>query len=647
MESRFLIRSEHKDYVSASACVDFGELWLGGESAKSKRNGNWAGGFSGRPGLAEDIFAAIKVIAVTRRPQAISGLLHELRSFWRFLDAFERYLKEADGIRKVDGIAMIETIHGLRWLRPADGSWCAVRPEKYRSVLLILQMSRRSAGLMPLHWPAAKNPNRIRRVDTPSRAEGVTMIKLLTRKAHAIWKRWDDADSMAEQGKSLVGLSRGELIARNVTEADIHVTYREVIKVSGEPAPVMSTVAKIVGFGKTLPRWWPKKQLGQPRAGQAINVENDLLPGLYPTGQDVYCLALLFMARTGWNPTTVFALDCSSEQTWFRKYGEDYVWIHSYKARGREWQDTISPVKSTSHCFQIIQKLLHRTAPLRERLKFDAGRSKFPELAVRSPWLSINDSTTIRVLSDENLSRMRGFLSDLVRAYNKNAIDKLPVFRPSDFRDVFAEVAHRTGGYSVFLTQIALGHKSVNTTRRYLRSLAWRKESEKDLNNLMTTVFEQIEVHRVIDFALLRASVDGINVTEEQISRLAAYRKNRTYSGMGCTTPLNPPESIDPLHPRDGTAVCAQGQRCASCPRGVVFKDSLSHLAKCLAELEWKRGNVGDVRWYESSDSIDMEMIQATLKQWPEPEVTQAISQWRHKINLGEHRILIAAAGVH
>lgn len=647
MKSLYLVRSEHKDYVSASVSIDFGELWLGGSDEKRRKNNNWAGGFSGRPGLAEDIFPTVKAVALSRRPQAIQGLLHELRSFWRFLDAFEQDPRNLNLVGKVDCVEAIETIHGLRWLSPSDNSWDNPRPEKYRSVLSILQLSRRSAELMPLHWPVAKNPDRIRRVDTPSKSEGITLIKLLTRRAHAIWKRWDDADSMAEHGRLLLNLSKEELLAHKVTEADVHRTYREIIKITGDPAPIMSEIARVMGFSKSIPEWWPRKLPGNPREGKWVNVGHDLLPGLYPTGQDIYCLALLFMARSGWNATTVFALDCSTEEAWCRPYGENHAWILSYKGRGGEWQDTISHLRHSSHCFQIVQRLLQRSGALREKILIDSSRCNLPEVATRSPWLSVNNSITIRALSDENLPRLREFLSDLIREHNEASGENLPNVRPSDFRDIFAEAVHRGGGYSIFLTQIALGHKKVSTTRRYLRSLAWRRESESKLNDLINTVMEQIEVHRVIDFALLRASVDGINVTEDQISRLATYRRNRTYSGLGCSTPLSPPESIDPLHPQDGQAICAQGQRCANCPRGVVFKDSLPHLAKCLAELEWKRESVGDVRWYGSTDSEDMEVIQATLKQWPEAEVTLAMSDWKRKIKLGEHRVLVTAAGVH
>jgi len=252
------------------------------------------------------------------------------------------------------------------------------------------------------------------------------------------------------------------------------------------------------------------------------------------------------------------------------------------------------------------------------------------------------------VLADHSMNQIRAYLKRLVDCFNegKEASDKLPAFKPSDFRDVFADAVHRGGNYSILLTQIALGHKSLATTRRYLRSLAWRRESEGQLNFLVTALFDQIEVHKKIDFTLLRANMDGLKVTQEQINRLEIYRKNRTYSGLGCSDPTNPPEWIDPRNPRDGSEVCKQGHRCPSCPKGRVFEDSLPNIARYAAELEWKQKNYGDIRWYQSTDCLDLEVYRETLKQWPANRVEAELELWRAKLDSGEHEVLIFSAGV-
>ncbi len=645
----YVVASVHKDYSSSKAGVDFSELWIGASKPKSSNKKTWAGGFSGRPGLANDLWDVVRASAARKRPQAMHGMLHELRSFWRFLDAFENFLYEQGitDVEHVDGVELISTIHGERWLKPLGGGWPAARPEKYRAVGALIQESLHARGRPPVFWAPAPNPDRIKRKEIPTKEQGIELVRLLTKKAHLIWKRWEQADVMAETGRNMLGRTNEELSKLEVTEADIHATYRVVIRQLGDPAPALDKMTDLLGCTRHLPSWWPTHPAGHKRAGSKVNLENDVLPGLYPTGEDLYCLSSLFMALSGWNPTTLFALDCSSDASWFRTYGEGLVWLHSYKERGNSWQDTISPERHSAHCYQIVLRLRDRNRPLLEKLQDDRSRSDLPDIAERSPWLSANNSKKIQVLGTHSLAQMRAYLTTISRKLNANGFSNYPVFKPSDLRDVFAEAIHRGGNYSIFLTQITLGHKSLYTTRRYLRSLAWRRESEKKLNELVSGVFSQIEVHRIIDFSLLRAKMDGIEVTDEQIARLERYRKNRTYSGLFCSDPTYPPAWIDPLNPLDGKEVCVQGHRCPACPNGKVFKDSLPHLAKCTAELEWKQQEFGDVRWYQSTDSLDLDVFRATLQQWPAEQVEREVTLWREKIKRGEHSIVITAAGVH
>lgn len=645
----YVIRCLHKDYLSTNIGVDFSELWLGATAPKSGNGQNWIGGFRGRPRLADDLWDVIRATAARRRPQAMNGMLHELRSFWRFLDSFEATLLKQgiENIEFVNRVEQIQTLHGERWLRPLKNEWPAARPEKYRAISAIIQESLHAGGWPPMYWAYAPNPDRVSRKDIPSKEQGIALVRLLTKQTHAIWKRWAEADAMAEIGRNILGLTSHELSKLTVTEADIHTTYRAVIRQTGDPTPILDKMTDLIGTTRYRPSWWPTHPVGHSRAGVKINLENDILPGLYATGEDLYCLSSLFMVLSGWNPGTLFAMDCSSDASWFRTYGEGLVWLHSYKARSGSWQDTISPEGHAAHCYQIVLRLIDRSRPLREKLAKDPKLCDLPEIAERSPWISAQDSKKIRVLGSHSNSQLLQYLAKISRELGANySATGYPLFKTSDLRDVFAEAVHRGGNYSIFITQMALGHKSLYTTRRYLRSLAWRKESEGKLNELMSSFFSQIEVHRLIDFSLLRAKMDGVNVTAEQITRLELYRKNRTYSGLGCSDPTAPPNWIDPLNPLDGEQRCVQGHRCPSCPNGKVFKDSLSQLAKCTAELEWKQKEFGDIRWYQSTDSLDLEVFRATLQQWPDEQVENELAQWRKKINDGEHFIIIAA-GAH
>lgn len=523
-------------------------------------------------------------------------------------------------------------------------------PEVYRVVSSIIQNSLNNLGLPPIFWPVSRNRPGVTRKDTPSIEQGIRLVRILTGEAHKIWKRWERADSLAELGRVLSSDFLRCKLNFPVTEADMHASYRDLIQRSGDPLPSFKDFCQFIGLkmGWMPTKWWPRHAVGHERAGAPINLVNDLLPGLYPSAGDLHCLSSLLMARSGWNAVTTFALDCSDPERWFRSYGEGVVWMFSYKERGGNWQDTVSPENHAGHSYQIIKKLLERNAKLKHLITIDSSKCELSEIALRSPWVAATNSKNIIVLDQHSMSQVRDYLKLLVDKYNqgKPTTDKLPIFRPSDFRDVFAEAVHRGGNYSILLTQISLGHKSLATTRRYLRSIAWRRESEEKLNYLMTELFDQIQVHRKIDLTVLRARADGVEVTQEQLNRLESYRKNTTYSGLNCSDPNNPPEWIDPRNPRDGSTVCSQGHRCATCPKGRVFEESLPYIARYAIELEWKRKSFGDVRWYQSTDCLDFEVYTETLKQWPANKVEFYLEFWREKIRSGEHRVLIYSAGV-
>ncbi|WP_158659453.1 hypothetical protein, partial [Pseudomonas amygdali] len=433
--SPYMVRCTHKNYLSINVEIDFVELWSGSDFSGSNNSKNWSGPFSGRPQLANDIFDTVRLVTSPRTPQGIRALLHCLRTFWRFLDAFEKALEESGDAKKVESIANIDTVHGVRWSSPTGDGWGAPRPEAYRTVLNILQTSRTQVGAAPLYWPPAKNSDRVNRADAPIKDQGILLIKLLTKSAHAIWERWRVADVLAEQGRVLLEFSVEQLSQVEVTVADIHATYREIIRRTGEPAPILSSVLEHMGI-RTLPRWWPRHPPGHSREGKSVNIENDLLPGLYPTAEDMYCLASLFMARSGWNPSTLFSMDCSNSDTWFRPYSDKLAYIYSYKDRSKSWQDTVSPMGGSTHCYQIVKRLTERSEPLREKLFEDAARCELPDLAAKTPWLSCRDSKNFQVLGPHSLNQIRAYLTKVTKKFNASASQghELPVFKPGGCR---------------------------------------------------------------------------------------------------------------------------------------------------------------------------------------------------------------------
>ncbi len=84
--STWVLVCTHPDYQESS--LDFAELGVGaGEAPPSgAKIHNWLGGFSGRPGLLNDLMPAITVSYRDRPLISCQNLKGALRAFWRFLD---------------------------------------------------------------------------------------------------------------------------------------------------------------------------------------------------------------------------------------------------------------------------------------------------------------------------------------------------------------------------------------------------------------------------------------------------------------------------------------------------------------------------------------------------------------------------------
>lgn len=576
----------------------------------------------------------------------------------RFLDAYEKWaqIQETTAFKaEVDGIEDIDTHHLQLWKTPSPGGeWKQPDLTTYKTVSLCLRAAAMNQGITNLiipTYPENTNPGKTN-VDE---ATAKRLIIALARKAITIFKHWERSDKLASEGRDLTGVVRaGEghrtlKVDGGVTEADIHATYRSLAKKNGTVRLGRVEFLSSFGYeagekGLNTPKWWPKYQEGQS-AGKKVEFD-DLQSGQYPTVNDLAVLFLLFLARTGWNQATAAFLNISDEAAWCKRYTEKYTWLYSFKHRSNEWQDTVSITQQRTGAYQIIQSLMNRTEPLREMIRADPSKSDNHVISARSPWISVRakgdgvDETRVAVeLSNSTLVRV---LRDVIEEHNElqDSHEKhVPkTLAPGDFRDIFAAFTFKNTEYSMLLTQLALGHKSGVTTFRYLRQRAWTKESEKKKNALFVALIDQIQTHKKIDMTLLRAEMDGITVTQEMIDRLSTYRGYRTYTGMGCTDPKNPPRHIDPTNPRDGSSPCIQGHLCPGCPKGMAFNDSLQHLARRCAELDWLQDTLPLEVFAGSSLADQLLVLRATLKQWPTKEVEQLIANWTTQIANGSHQ---------
>jgi hypothetical protein len=642
--------------------VNFEEFSTGGVRGKRVHAGLWRGDFTARPELAEQLISVVRALARKWSWASLNSCRFALRDFFRFLDAYE-----AHSGRTIDLAAIGESL-GMSWRRPVDDKWPAPKKNAWRHMRQILYAAHNQyfAAESRFVWPVVSDKKPSER-DCPTRDEARAALTLLKREAQAVFARWKRADDLAKSGKSLLtgwnGATRRPTYY--VTEADCYATYYQIIATTGIASPTIQDIRRALGHppSSILPASWT-------RTGISISA---LQEGRYPKAWDLNCLSQLFMARTGWNASTVFALDISNE-TWCKPHGDPAhdLWIlESWKERSTEWQQTICRGRVTTGPLSIVTALLQRTEPLRQSLRsgtaqHSAGVSA--EKLLSSPWIGLHGMSNSSHIIDigRRHSEPSKYWHALVAKHNaevdrKNVdVDELnrtavgtsklckrfqripEGMVPSDWRDIYADFVFVDSRYSWVAVQWALGHKHILSTRNYLRKNLWRRYSEDKLLEVQTHLFNDLR-HGRLDVVVLRSRIEfNYEPSEFDLRRLREHRQTireseLTISGYFCSTPRNPPKEIDPGNPSDGSMVCRRGERCAGCPVAIAV-DPL-HMVKRKVEIERLRRNMSLTVWTESHLGSDLEILNADLKQWDAADIASYVRYWTEEFDQGR-RIL-------
>lgn len=645
-ENPWTVLCKHPDYISQRKLHDFSALADGvGNEIILGRNHRWGGGFTGRPELLADLWPSLSANLSTKTPVSAMMKRSSLIRFWRFLDTFEAFLDEQGGsVRRVRRLHDLSAYHLNAFSSPGpEERWAACVGTQAFVVRSVIRAAVVDNELPELIVPSISSTTRGR--ETPPDDSGIAVIRYLRAEALAIMRRWRRADDMALEGRNLIALyERDDRFMKSpgfvATEADAHATFRALVASAGRALPRMVELSRKLGLkDRSLPSWWPKHARDHEYAGSKVNW-SCMISGLYPTSRDIAIFFLLFVARSAWNVATAASINI---EQWSSAYGDGHHWIFAPKFRSAgalQW--TVSNEHAETSCYSLVQALLARGSALREHAQHYPGSCILPDVAVRSPWVGVTPQGGLKrlfVLSPHEPRTLRNWLADVIRSYNSVAEIKVPPMSASDFRDLAAAVMYRESKYSSWVVMVLLGHKNLATTRSYGFRRAALEESFGLVAETIDDVFGQISEKRVFDITLTRAKLSRMDVSNEDILRLEEARKNRTYDGAGCANPFNPPLEIDPNNKRDGCSVCAQQHRCVAsgCYNAFVFSDSMEGICRRVAELETIRSSVGAVRFSESSDSTDLQILRSTLKQWPPLTVAAEVDRWMERIANGQH----------
>lgn len=650
--NKWSVRCNHPNYISKGIYHDF-TVFADGASDSAPFGGTqsrWKGGFTGRPGLLADLMPYLAPQASLQAPSQVSTRRSGLFTFWRFLDAYEAFLEEQGvSFQRVDRLHQITALHMKHYSVPGpEGRWRATQDTRARIIRSLIRDAITNQEIPDVFMQALPQ-TQIRKETLPDEV-GLELIAHLRKLVLQIFLRWQRADHLASQGVNLLEMAR-ESYSRKAwpvfnfvpTEADAHATYRALIEETGNPLPTATDLCIATGSQTTrqAPRWWPRYPNDHDHAGVRVPWP-EVVSGLYPSGEDVALIFLLFLARSAWNPAVVASIDL---EDWHAPYDEEHCWIFAPKARAKETlQWTISTLNGKTNCYFLVNVLAERAKPLRNLLISRPDLVNLPDVAARSPWVGVTATGRKRllVLDPHDTSTINNRLRSAIASYNRmpDAKMRLPDVTGGDFRDIAAAIVYKRSKYSLWVLHILLGHKNVRTSRDYGFRTSAHKESFNLVRRTMDDVLEQIAVNRKFDIAITRARLAGHEVSEQDIARLMIARETRTYDGCGCADRFNPPPEIDPTNPQDGCTSCVQQHRCAAsgCRNAFIFNDSLPHLCRRVAELEFLRERLGLVRFQEGSESRDLEALRATLEQWEQSEVQTHLGYWASKLADGSHR---------
>ncbi|MGY4608592.1 hypothetical protein ACVW16_007004 [Bradyrhizobium sp. USDA 4474] len=619
--------------------VDLSEFSVGGklENVLSKSKHIWAGDFHGRPLFAMEIAELFRI--ERPEPEASKHIRYAFRGFFRFLDAVE-----AKHGTPITCIADVTDAHGpmmLEWIASANSL-------QYRRAKGALDALRRFRGLPPLFWPARSGDN-VSAAEPVDKEAVRHLFNAFKHEARCIKRMLKEGEDLASRGTDPRGdttLVREWALPQNRAWIVNQLTRERLLDRQG---------FKDHGAYRGLAQggWKGPTYLAPNMSERGREGIVGALRWFYPSYQDTAVFLWLFLLGTGWNLSTALGLDVSEDDAWSQAHphSEQFAVIHAFKARADRHQFTLSMTKPEWHPYQVVRYIVERTKVLRATLRhrLDLARKDYAlsptvaksgkiaelEALVRSPWLyhTVNKTGEVSAFNNADSNHL-GPIARTVAATHR-LVDRYPSLEKigtSDARDAWIGYAYVQSGYHVLLTQLASQHANIRTLKHYLKSRRYREFSEKQVQKVQDTVFAEISTGGVVDPTRLRLLVANGTITAEQERRLQDFRQ-RTRLGLGCLDPTNPPRQIAPDH-KSG-ALC-RVQRCTGCQHGVVFKESLSPLARACAELIHIQRTIPYAAWSGSSLEDELASIEETLKGFDQTEVAAAIQEWSHKLQTGE-----------
>ncbi|WP_119306032.1 hypothetical protein [Cohaesibacter haloalkalitolerans] len=322
---------------------------------------------------------------------------------------------------------------------------------------------------------------------------------------------------------------------------------------------------------------------------------------------------------------------------------EDTVDIGAIRPKTKRMHSALSLKSSRYQPYAVIKTQIDRTRFLREllrdvrlRLLSEAQTSEIRaeialiERKLRSPWIYFNpkgkgqecigllgETIAVSIPFNKALKPLAIEWAER-RGNNVDTLSQaIKLLRPSDIRDGYAAFVYDASGSDIFAVQNILNHKSIASTRHYLRQKRQIKELFKKHRVLAGAILRETQDGHSIDPTILRIEMTTGGITEGDRQALEVYRIGKGFRGrfgMGCKAPFNPPASI--VHNHLAGTICP-AQRCLLCQQAIFLPDALDPLANRYAELRELSRTIPPQEFDTSSLLVELkgiEMVREALR---------------------------------
>ncbi|WP_417431402.1 hypothetical protein [Kiloniella sp.] len=619
-----------------------------GQTAENLRATNalaWTGDISPRPVLINELMPVIRTRYGASPKDTVKNIRHAMRDFWRYLD----HEQEALPVLSLTDLTDAHGVRFKRWLYDKNKSATV-----YKTAKTLLNAARIYHDHKMLYW-AGVSHKKPKGKDTPGPEAVKKLHKALIAEAKQIKEMFEEGQRLAETGSD----PRGEQSASGSAAWHLRENHAWIVK-----ELTQDSVAPKAWFYENQARGLNKaNKVEQDHKGPAYLApaqEQRAREGIvgklrwfHPSLHDTIIFLLIYQLHTGWNLSTVCALDISDEEKWCSNHPirKDLKVLTSWKERSGSFQTAVSEIEPEYSPYQIIRFMIERTKPMRETLKhqislltheisktapgvqlkkLEAQKSKL-EYQVKSPWLYhvVNKVGQVSAIPHSYSKHINDVIRATLSRHDLGIYaEQLEGFTTKEFRDSWIGSVYQNSGKQWLVAQMAAGHTSPETLRHYLNQTRWRKHGEKQVRKLQDAIMHEIRERRIIDGAALRILVEHGEITQEQRQRLEDYRM-RTRLQTGCLDPRNPPKHIASNHPEN--KLC-RTQRCTLCRHAIVFEDSLQGIAKRKAELTLIQEKTPLTVWEESSYPTELEATDFTLSLFDEKDVQQAIVEQMREV---------------